>query len=101
MRASITRFRLNRIDLPGSIIIAHVDVRVGDIHIRNASIRVSKASGEAYVATPGRRTCGISISDPSPTRDAIEDAALARYRAETGHDPADPGGWPTAALGAG
>lgn len=83
----VTRFRLNTIPLERSDIIAHFDVRVGDFHIHKRSLRLPHDGGEAFVCMPGKATSGISIAQPSETRDAIHAAVCARYRAETGRWP--------------
>lgn len=85
--ADITRFRLNTIPGERADIIAHFDVRVGDFLIRNGSLRLPHDGRDAFVCLPGKGVCGISIAQPSETRDAIHDAVCARYRAETGRWP--------------
>lgn len=84
---SITRFRLDTIPLDRADIIAHFDVRVGDFTIHKGTLRLPHDSGEAFIVMPGKGVCGISIAQPSETRDTIHAAVCARYRAETGHWP--------------
>lgn len=85
--AEIVRFRLNTVPLERADIIAHFDVRVGDFTIRNGSLRLPHDGSAAFVTLPGKGISGISIAQPSDTRDAIHDAVCARYRAETGRWP--------------
>lgn len=87
MRVEITRFRTNLMMLERADIVAHFDVRVGDFHIHNGSLRVPHQAGDAFIALPGKGTSGISIASPSETRDDILDAVVARFWAETGHAP--------------
>ena len=60
--------------------VARFDVWVGDILFRDASLRYRNDTYEYVVGMPGRRK-GVGLLDPSPTRKAIVDAALAEYRA--------------------
>lgn len=83
----IIRFYLANSPGDRSDVIARFDVRVGDFTIRKGSLRIPHDSGDAFVAMPGKGVCGISIAQPSETRDAIHDAVCARYRAETGRWP--------------
>ena len=83
----ITRFRLNTIPLERSDIIAHFTVKVGDFTIHDGTLRLPHDGGDAFIVMPGKATCGISIAQPSETRDAIHAAVCARYRAETGRWP--------------
>jgi len=83
----IIRFYLANSPGDRSDVIARFDVRVGDFLIRNGSLRLPHDSGEAFITMPGKATCGISIAQPSDTRDAIHAAVCARYRAETGRWP--------------
>ena len=83
----IVRFYLANSPGDRSDVIARFDVRVGDFLIRNGSLRLPHDSGDAFVAMPGKATCGISIAQPSETRDIIHAAVCARYRAETGRWP--------------
>lgn len=85
--ADIIRFYLANSPGERSDIIARFDVRVGDFLIRNGSLRLPHDGRDAFVCMPGKGTCGISIAQPSETRDAIHDAVCARYRAETGRWP--------------
>lgn len=83
----IIRFYLANSPGDRSDVIARFDVRVGDFLIRNGSLRLPHDGRDAFVAMPGKATSGISIAQPSNTRDAIHDAVCARYRAETGRWP--------------
>lgn len=85
--ADIIRFYLANSPGDRSDVIARFDVRVGDFLIRNGSLRQPHDGRDAFVCMPGKGTCGISIAQPSETRDIIHDAVCARYRAETGRWP--------------
>lgn len=85
--AQISRFRLNTLPLQRSDIIAHFDCRVGDIAIHGATLRLPHDGSHAFTVLPSKGTCGISIAQPSNTRDSIYAAVVARYRAETGRWP--------------
>ena len=85
--ADVTRFRLNTIVGERADIIAHFDIRIGDFTVYGGTLRAPHDGADAFVSMPGRRTSGISIAQPSDTRDAIHHAVYARYHAETGRWP--------------
>jgi hypothetical protein len=60
--------------------VASFDVSIGDITFRKASLRYSNETLIYSVGLPGPSR-GVALADPSPTRDALLDAVLARYRA--------------------
>ncbi|MBB6299414.1 hypothetical protein [Rhizobium leucaenae] len=72
--------------------VARFDVSIGDIIFRQASLRYRNDTYAFVVGLPGRRK-GVGLLDPSPTRDAIMQAAMARYRAWQDALPIERGGW--------
>jgi hypothetical protein len=81
--------------------VAGFDVTIGDITIRKASLRYRNDT-HAYCLGFPDRMAGVTVLDPSPTREAILEAAMARFRAvddvstlergREGSDSADPAG---------
>ncbi len=80
----IIRFHVNTVPLRTVDIVAKFTIQVGDFVIDGARLRKPHDGRPAFVETPGRASCGISIVLNSQTRRLIHEAALERYAAETG-----------------
>lgn len=82
----ITAFYLLDLDQEKSHALASFNVDVGDFRVRRCMIKRYKETGNVFVQLTERNGSSVTIASPSETRAAIEVAALARYRLETGKE---------------
>ncbi len=80
MNIEILRMTRARVPLMRSEIVAFFEARVGDFRLRKCSVREQYATGQLYVALPGREDSGIGFSD-GETKDRLREMALADYKA--------------------